>query len=917
MQWQEFRTHVRHLPAKDLARVEHAFLLGKKMHGDQKRRSGEPYFMHPVAVAQMLTGLGADPDTIIAALLHDTVEDTPLTLDEIDAQFGGSVASLIDGVTKLSSKDVAMSPKLDEQIETLRKIFTLMQQDIRIMVIKLVDRLHNMQTVEFLPLDRQKLLARETLEVFVKIADRLCMQDIRDDLEALCLSVLEPSLYAQLSELSLANEQSGNAVVDAMHDRLRSHDRLLFSKTTLHFEPKAWHQLKAQSVAGATVVTGMSTATAVFTCQDVDTCYRILGALHQIWKREILSFQDFINAPQLNGYRGLHTTVIAQDGTRVRCKIRTKEMQEYARKGVTTVCFKAMSRIAEILPWTERLTSLTTDTEGSSNDFWNSLKSDILGESITIHGPDDSTVQLSGDATALDGAFHLIQDRALRITSIRINGQGVPFSASLINAASLDFTLSENETTSREWLSQVHTGFAAAKIRSALLKQSEEHKLPIGRNMLQQVFTSRKRGFIEEFDERTVQNHLETLGYHSLKEVYIGIADGRLEPTDVYSAIFDKPKRRTHEKIPSSIVRYSVDMESVDVMDRINLIHRKHGAALADIRYHRTHGGRAQVSLHVFMQPHELMSFQRDLEQAGATHLSVIRQSRATFLLIGIIILLWGLDPVMARILLLSGDITALHLTVVRFVTFFCAASVTYALHIAASQVKAKSIRPFQFSLIASAIALFCTAILSYFALQYVPATQYIIFIVAGLTLTSCIEQVLEGTVGRRMVFASITIAAVAGFLVYVQGYSQIGVLAGIGSSLGFSMYSQISRRYQETEARIHARYPAFVFWLSAITLILSLFILPSVNTLAIVDLHMELLAILFAFVFTFLPYVLYFECMQRTNIDNLNRLLPFVCLATIAGETAFNGSNAALWALPLIAVFLWVIKPSWYASRQ
>ncbi len=319
MQWQEFRSHVRHLPTLQIARIEQAFELGKKVHAGQKRKSGEDYFSHPVAVAHMLADMHADADTLIAALLHDTVEDTPLTLDEIKVIFGEEVTVLIDGVTKLDAKEVAMSPKLDEQIESIRKIFTLMQKDVRIMVIKLVDRLHNIQTIQFLKPERQQTLAQETLEVYVKIADKLCMQDLRDELEALCLAVLQPELFPKLLELRGNNEQRGATIIKTIQTKVREHDRVLASHITFGFEPKIWDQIAAQLSAGGAVTTGLSFITIAIECDDIDGCYRALGALHQLWQREVLSFQDYINAPRLNGYQGLHTTIIAEDGTRVRC----------------------------------------------------------------------------------------------------------------------------------------------------------------------------------------------------------------------------------------------------------------------------------------------------------------------------------------------------------------------------------------------------------------------------------------------------------------------------------------------------------------------------------------------------------------------------------------------------------------------
>ena len=339
MQWNEFRSHLRHMSEKDLAGVHEAYELGAKMHKDQKRRSGEPYFHHPVAVAIMLAGLGADADTIAAALLHDTLEDTPLTLAQIEQKFGKTVSELVDGVTKLTRVDIGEKPTLNEQIETLRKMFQVMQKDVRIIVIKLMDRLHNMQTAEFLPEEKRRALIKETMEVYVKIADRLSMQDVRDELESLCLALLEPDKYVLLNDLRQHNEERGGKVMQTMMQTLGKKRPDTLHHVALNYEHKKWSKLQIQLDMEGAAATGVSSLIIVFICKNTDDCYQMMGVLHQLWQRETLSFQDFINSPMINGYKGLHTTIILENGVRVRCKIRTKEMHEYAHKGISSLCF--------------------------------------------------------------------------------------------------------------------------------------------------------------------------------------------------------------------------------------------------------------------------------------------------------------------------------------------------------------------------------------------------------------------------------------------------------------------------------------------------------------------------------------------------------------------------------------------------
>lgn len=285
MHWNEFRSHIGHFSAREQQRVHEAFELGERKHGNQKRKSGEPYFTHPIAVADMLADAGADADTVIAALLHDTIEDTDLTLPEINEAFNGSVSMLIEGVTKLSSSDVAGQPNMNEQIETLRKMFTLMEKDVRIMVIKLLDRLHNMQTAEFLPEGKRRALAQETYDIYVKIADRLCMQDIRDELEGLCLSVLHAEEFRQLTELRTRTEMLGDEVIRSMQRKIQDSPPRIEHEIEMQLEPKRWESLQLQNKSQGQAISGVSDLTMVFVCVDVDACYRMLGMLHQLWRR--------------------------------------------------------------------------------------------------------------------------------------------------------------------------------------------------------------------------------------------------------------------------------------------------------------------------------------------------------------------------------------------------------------------------------------------------------------------------------------------------------------------------------------------------------------------------------------------------------------------------------------------------------
>lgn len=909
MQWNEFRSHIRHLPAQQQELVRRAFELGKKMHQGQKRRSGEPYFNHPIAVAHMLADMGADTDTIVAALLHDTVEDTSLTLEEIRAQFDDTVAALIEGVTKLSKADVAEQPNLDEAIETLRKIFTLMQSDIRIMVIKLVDRLHNMQTVEFLPPEKQRSLAKETMEVYVKIADRLCMQDLRDELEGLCLSILEPANFAMLSSIRAQNARRGEEVIRLLQHRIEGLQAGGHKRADMQFEYRSWESLNEQMLAQGGILTGGLTLTTVFSCATVEVCYAILGILHQLWKRETLSFQDYINSPAVNGYRGLHTTMILEDGTRVRCKIRTREMQEYARRGVTTFCFTQSARnVPDALAWTKRISSVSQDTEGSSKEFWQTLQSDILGESIMIHGPGDETVLVPKGSTALDGAFYLLGQEALKIVSVRVGGKETEFQTPLGHAMSLSVTLAPEITAERSWLSWVRTGFASAIIRTALVQgKSDAEKLPLGEELLQTYMSQHRKGFIEEFDERRFAEPLRMIGYGSLPEAYIAIADGRLEPAEVYRLLFEQAGTQVSAKNKRSLIRYRIDSARNDLLLRTLEIHREHRNAITEVTYRRKAGTTiAALELRLNTAPDEQQRILDELALTGAADLTVsgtfsrLRNS----VTVAVLVALWGLDPLFARQLVTTA-LSAIDLTFIRFATFFVASFLIYARQAYKYSHQFKPLSPLHPLLFFSGCALYVTGLFSYLALRQMPASLYILFIITGLVATLLLRHLFAR---RSWVATGIMLAllvAMLGILASIHGTSAEGVLLAIVSSMGFSLYSLLSKRYQEEIERVRERYPAYLFWVSAVCLLLSLPLLGFDHMLTL-SLTTVLKAVSFALVFAAIPYVLYFELMRRMDAKFLDSLLPFVCISTFVGEAVFNRSLGTFLVAPLILLFMW-----------
>jgi (p)ppGpp synthase/HD superfamily hydrolase/drug/metabolite transporter (DMT)-like permease len=868
--------------------------------------------------------MGAGSDSLIAALLHDALEDTSLTLGELTRLFGGDVSSLVDGVTKLNDPEIRAHPTLDEEIESLRKMIIIMQRDVRIMVIKLADRLHNMQTVSFLAPERQRGLAQETLDVYVKIADRLSMQDFHDELESLCIQILEPETYKKLTGLRQQNEQWGTDLIHRMHQELLSCESPLPKDCDVLFEPKTWDHIRMRLIAPDVTTGRRSSLTAAIVCSSIPQCYEILGILHQQWQYEILTFKDFINAPAANGYRGLHTTVILPDGTHVRCKIRTREMQAYARKGITALCFdgKAIGLLG-YLPWAEHISPLSKDTAERSREFWQSLQSDIFGKSILIYGPNDTTMQLPKDSTALDGAFFLLQKGALNLESISINGAEVPLFTPLVHSVSLAVTTGRRPTFSREWLGWVHTGFATAMIRSALGEETVDKKVEKGKALLEQAAIQHSRGYLAEFKEEDLLRGLEPLGYISLTKAYIAIADGHLNPEVAVGAIFRPRRKNGGSVLPRvlSTVSFTVKEDAFPLIDRFLPIAKKYSIAIADIRATPLKQGRSRVRLCRPLSAEEQRSIVSELQAIGADEVSVtsVRMRVRTTLGIALIFFLWGFDPVFAHLLLTGFNVHALDLTIIRFLSLLGLSSVllvwtttTQPLRLTWLPLKSKS-------LWLSVVALFTVAFSTYVSLESTLPSHYTIPMTAsGFMLTSLVNR----RRWKTLLASWALLLAGVGLLIFRSQafWPPIGMGFTFLAVAAFTLFSIVSERYKQRE-RVDVRAAQYFFILSVFCTVFILPFLPFAHLAGTYGERVIAAMILFSVIFTGLPYYLYYYILSHKEIDFVLRYSLLLIPITIIGQALIIGNTP--WSailLPAIIVSIGALLPlvsSWQHAQK
>ncbi len=899
MGWESFSGHLPYLSESDRSRVRLAFEMGEKAHDGQKRKSGEPYFTHPIAIAERLAAMGADGDTLIAALLHDTVEDTPLTLNDIEAAFGSTVRGLIDGVTKLTAADLT-SPSHDEQIETLRKMFTLMQGDVRIMVIKIVDRWHNMTTVMGLSPERRKSFARETLDIIVKIADRLSMKELRDELTAQSMAVLEPELFAELEALREEFSTLATDVVASMEKRLKPtlpKGVRVYSRRLSLEKTRVIHDLGSGS--------GKAEMTAIFVCPDVAACYAVLGQIHQAWPLQRLTFDDYINTPSVNGYRGIHTTIILPNGRRVRCKIRTEAMDEYDRLGIAMYCFRHTGDGTEIaqLPWTERISPLAEGTSYQSEAFWTSLQRDLLGEEIVVYGSSEQSVTIPSGSTALDAAFYLFNEQAIHVSSVRVNGQVVALDAPLANGDTVDVSFSDDVEAGREWLNYVESGLASTLIRQELAKAPEQEKILLGRTMLDLGLRRHNLPGLGELQPQVFGEGLAALGLVRLADLFVQLAEGKMTVPQALNLFSPALGGRVHA---AKIWDLSLTVENEGEAGRwLNWLRSFHPKRLTE-QLRGNGGGRFWASLSLTQAEADAMD--AHLRSRLTSDRWWLRPRRQQLTLIGttsVLVTLWGLDPVFGQ-MLIQHAISVPALTLVRFVAFIAVALIAQFAMERANPGRLMPISPLSPPIFASGIALFATTVGTYASLRTINPTGYILMIVAGVLTLATGRALLrrESAWAPAGALAVAITCIVATFTADVPSW--FGVAAALLGSGGFAAYSLASQEYQKTVS-IRTRYPSFLLWVAVVAMMCSLSLVPWVPMGSFNGAGL-LLATLYVLVFTVLPYILFFEIMRMTQSRLLERLLPLVLVSTVLGDLAVHGNLIPLLALPALGAVTWLL---------
>tara|TARA_R100001369_G_scaffold88290_2_gene124663 strand:+ start:16219 stop:18324 length:2106 start_codon:yes stop_codon:yes gene_type:complete len=477
-----------YLPSEQVERIRDAFVVANEAHSSQKRSSGEPYITHPVAVASLLADMRLDCETLMAALLHDVIEDTETSREDLAERFGATVASLVEGVSKLDK--LQFNSKEEAQAENYRKMIMAMVQDIRVILIKLADRTHNMRTIQHLRPDKRRRIARETLEIYAPLAHRLGMHDIKNELEQLGFWALYPwrgkLLESEVKRARGNRREFTERVQSEISSRLDGNNiqaRVSGREKHLH---SIYRKMQAKEVKFEQVMDIYAFRVIV---DSVDTCYRVLGALHNLYKPIETRFKDYIAIPKSNGYQSLHTSLKGPHGVPVEIQIRTEEMDLMADRGVAAHWMYKQSddssTTAQVRArkWMQSLLELQ-QSAGNSFEFIESVKSDLFPDEIYVFSPDGRITELPQGATAVDFAYAVHTDVGNTCIGARVNHRTYSLSKPLETGQTVEIKTAPNSRPNIAWLNFVVTGKARAKIRQYLKSQEADEAQQLGERLL-------------------------------------------------------------------------------------------------------------------------------------------------------------------------------------------------------------------------------------------------------------------------------------------------------------------------------------------------------------------------------------------------------------------------------------------------
>ncbi len=526
-------------PRTDKDLIRRAYAYGKEMHEGQFRHSGEPYFTHPVAVAAILTEQRLDDATIITALLHDTIEDTRSTYGEVSEMFGEEIAELVDGVTKLTN--LQLSNAASKQAENFRKLFMAMSRDLRVLLVKLADRLHNMRTIRSMRPGKQVGKARETMDIYAPLAGRMGMQWMREELEDLAFKVLNPEARTSIIRRFVRlQKETGDVIPQITADirRLLADEGIeaeVFGRAKRPYS--IWRKMEEKQLAfsrlsdiyGFRIITG-----------NTMDCYRVLGLIHHRWRAVPTRFKDYISQPKTNGYRSIHTTVSGRDGKRVEVQIRTRQLHEVAEAGVAAHwSYRDGVRVhnpfaVDPAKWLDSLNERFAAGSGDHEEFLENVKLEMYSDQVFCFTPKGDVVKLPKGATPVDFAYAIHTRIGNGCVGARVDGIRVPLWTRLKNGQSVEVITAAGQRPQPTWLDIAATGRAKAAIRKALREEDRDRFIKLGQELARVAFEHVGR----RVTDKALRIAAKTLGLGDEDEVLARLGSAELAASDVLEALY-------------------------------------------------------------------------------------------------------------------------------------------------------------------------------------------------------------------------------------------------------------------------------------------------------------------------------------------------------------------------------------------
>jgi guanosine-3',5'-bis(diphosphate) 3'-pyrophosphohydrolase len=551
-------------PEADEDLLNRAYVYAMKMHGSQKRANGDPYFSHPLEVAGILTDLKLDVATIVTALLHDTIEDTAATYQELQQLFGNDVAKMVDGVTKLSKIELQSSE--NAQAENFRKLILAMSEDIRVLLVKLADRLHNMRTLHFIPKpEKRARIAKETMEIYAPLAERVGLKKLQDELQDLSFRELHGEARDSIVKRLAYLREDGSSLIEDIIQELQDKLSKLNLKVIVSGREKSkysiWRKMQQKNVAFEQLSDIMAFRVVTDSIAD---CYQVLGVLHSAYQVVPGRFKDYISIPKQNGYQSLHTTLIGPQKQRIEVQIRTQEMHQVSELGVAAHWgYKQKNRMSDgkQYRWVRELLDILESAQ-KPDEFLEHTKLELFQERVFCFTPRGDLIELPKGSTPVDFAYAVHSKVGDTCVGAKVNGRIAPLTTELNNGDQIEVVTSKSQTPSPTWERFVVTGKARAHIRRFVRQQQRDEYAALGKAILQKVF--RQEGY--EFNDKAVKNVLSQFKHDNIEDLYASLGSGSLTAKDVFSAIFPahKSKAEDADKTVEDIINKPVDKKKKD-----------------------------------------------------------------------------------------------------------------------------------------------------------------------------------------------------------------------------------------------------------------------------------------------------------------------------------------------------------------